>query len=327
MELLRALREGDDLKGVAGLTFMNGDDVVATPDRDFIPDIDVLPLPAWDLLPDLERYVVDFYGKRGFPLVTSRGCPFRCSFCYITPMWDRKWRPRNASKVVEEIRTIQGHVPDIEAIVFAEDIFAINRHRVRQFGQVLKEDGMDIEWYCDIRADMMEQSTLELMYEAGCRHVYVGVESGSPRILEQIMKDVSRKQILEGFDAAKKVGLNTTAIFMLGLPGETREDVEATVDLARRIRATRYEFVVYVPYPGTPLYSDAIRWGFIPPKTVEGWAEVGLIEDFDRLYRTNLTLVDADFTVRRIRRLQRELSVRALLRRKARALWGVLGTT
>jgi len=327
LDLVRRLETGESVDDVPGLSFRHDGAVVSTPDRAFIPDIDVLPFPAWDLLPDLERYVIDFYGERGFPLVTSRGCPFRCSFCYITPMWKRRWRPRSALKVVEEIRLIQSLVPKIDAIVFAEDIFAINRTRVEQFGRALKAEGLDLDWYCDIRADMMKPENLQMMVDAGCKHVYVGVESGSPRILDMILKDVSRDEIADGFRSARREGLNTTAIFMFGLPGETEADVRDTIDLARRIRASRYEFVVYVPYPGTPLYEDAVKWGFLAPKTVEGWGNVGLIEDFERLHQTNLTLMDAEFIVSSMKKLRRELDLKGFVRERASALWSVFGST
>jgi len=310
LELVKVLEDDADLGKVKGISFLLNGSYVETPPRPLIETLDDLPAPAWHLLGNLEKYLREFYGRKAIPMVTSRGCPYRCAFCETKVMYGYRWRGRSAQKIVEEIKTIKSLCPKVGALNFADDNFAVDSNRVEEFCRVSRE--MDLYWSCDIRADQITDSMLHRMKEGGCRHIYIGLESGSERILEVIKKDINVDTILKAFNIAKNAGVKTTAAVMVNLPGETLRELKLTLDLIKMVNADVLDFSIYTPYPGTELYEMALRYGFNPPRTLEGWADIGP-RRLDSLYHKNLTEIQADVLIRELRRFRRWMQIKSIV--------------
>ncbi|HUL40028.1 MAG TPA: radical SAM protein, partial [Methanomassiliicoccales archaeon] len=272
LELCQALREGAPLSGIKGLAHLDGDKMRLEV-RPRIRDLDSLPMPWWEGAGPLGKYLIPFYGREAIPMVSSRGCPNTCSFCYTKAMWGYRWTSRSAAKVVDEIQLVQHLEPRISAVIFDDDLFAGDVERVLEFCKELKERGMDIAWNCELRARDIKEPLVTAMKDAGCVELLIGVETGSDRLLSSILKGVGRKEIAEAFRIAHKAGLRCNAMLMVGIPGETIEDFRQTEALLKGLDADGYYFSLYLPSPGTAMFQLAKEHGFKEPSTLEEWAD------------------------------------------------------
>jgi len=264
-ELVRFLRNGGTRpEGVPGIMFRNDDGkLIFSGQRDLIENLDQLPFPARRYL-DLSKYRdngVTMKKQGVVSLSSSRGCPFQCAFCSSSPYWDKRFRARSAANVVDEVELM---VNDFGArgICFREDIFTLNKKRLNDFCDEMKRRGLDhIPWECETRVDTVDLKQLEKMRASGCHGTWVGVESGSPKILKQIFKRITVEQVKAFFKNCKTLGIDAGAGFMLGFPDETREDVKMSLELGKKINPTWAWYQIYVGYPDSPLYQYAIREG------------------------------------------------------------------
>lgn len=289
-ELCTALHDRTRLNDVKGIAFIENGKVVFTSPRLRIEDLDALPMPLWDSMGDIGRYAIPFYGRKAIPMHTSRGCPNTCTFCYTKKMWGYRWYARSAEKVLEELRLIKKIYPPLGGVLFDDDLFAGDMKRLKKLCDLLIETKTDILWNCELRADEISEDLAELIEEAGCRQVCVGVESGSQRLLDMTLKGVRLEDIKAAFDTLHEVGIEGVAMLMVGLPGETEEDFAHTKRFLDRLEADCYMFAVYVPYPGTELYKVARKRGFEEPKTLQEWAMRGG-EHHTMISRRNLSEV------------------------------------
>lgn len=272
LELCRALEEERPVDGIKGLAQIKNGKLVVEP-RPRIRDLDLLPMPWWGGVAPLERYLIPFYGRMAIPMVSSRGCPGTCSFCYTKTMWGYKWTSRSATKVVDEIQTIQKIEPRVSAIIFDDDLFAGSADRILDFCQELKRRNIDIEWNCELRARDIKGPLAKAMKEAGCVELLVGVETGSDRLLANILKGVSKKEIVDAFKVIHESGLKGNAMLMVGIPGETIDDFQQTEALLAELQADGFYFSLYLPSPGTAMFQQAKEQGFEEPSTLEEWAD------------------------------------------------------
>ncbi|HJN75947.1 MAG TPA: radical SAM protein [Myxococcota bacterium] len=209
--------------------------------------------PARDLLPQGGyRYLMAT--RPGFAtMITSRGCPFRCSFCDKSVSGSR-WRARSATDVVDEMEDLARS--GVGFVNFYDDNFTLHGRRVREICEDILRRGLDLEWKCEGRVDGVDAETLRLMRRAGCRVVAYGVESGNAETLELLRKDVSIEAVRAAFSATRAAGIRPLAYIILGAPGEGREDVRRTIRFAREIGADYVQFSSLVAFPGTPLFED-----------------------------------------------------------------------
>ena len=152
-ELLDAICSGRPLEEVDGIAFLKDGIFVRTPTRQRIKELSELPIPLWKDLGDLDRYHIPFYGRTAIPLITSRGCPGNCTFCYTKVMWGYKWTALSPERMVEEIELVRSIDPSIGAFIINDDLFSLETRRVSRFCTLLKEKGIDILWNCEMRAD------------------------------------------------------------------------------------------------------------------------------------------------------------------------------
>ncbi|HEY3274284.1 MAG TPA: radical SAM protein [Methanocella sp.] len=274
LELVNALSNQEDVGGIAGISYKKDGTACHNPERPFIKNLDELPDPAWHLV-DVARYTRNrLDGRKYLSMNTTRGCPFRCGFCYNKFFNEFKWRGISAEKVIGQIKYLyENH--DIRFIEFLEDNFTVNHKRLEKICDAIIADGLDLQWYCESRVNTLNRDLMTKMKRSGCVGIGFGVESGSPRMLQLITKDITPEQTIRTFDLCRETGIYPDAYVMTGLPHEEAEDFRQTMELLDRIPYRMCDLMVYKPYPGTDLFDLCIAEGlFDPPQTLEGWAEI-----------------------------------------------------
>jgi len=249
----KSLTNVEALSKIEGVIFRNSDDVVVNPPRPLISDLDTLPFPAHHLFP-LKRYE----GK--ISMITSRGCPFSCSFCASSQIWGRKWRPRSPKNIIEEINYIVKEF-GVYPIYFHDDSFNIDPKRVDALCDEFLNNKVKVPWGVrGVRADKLTEHMVKKMRRAGCMHLAIGVESANPQILERIGKKETLEEITTGINILRSVGIKVTGQFMIGNPGETLETVQESIDFAKKNLVKAF-FGTAVPYPKTGLWKYAEKYG------------------------------------------------------------------
>jgi anaerobic magnesium-protoporphyrin IX monomethyl ester cyclase len=258
LELAETLGLKGDVRTVAGLMLRENGKFIMTAARPPIEDLDAIPFVStmYKKFLRIENY---FNPNALFPMVTittSRGCPFQCIFCvYPQTMMGHRVRLRSVNNVVDEVEYIVKNFPGVKSVFFEDDTFAAIRKRCIEISNEIMRRNIKISWTINARADL-EYETLKIMKAAGCRCMCVGFESGSPVLLENIKKKITTDQMPKFMEAARKAGILVHGCFMVGHPGETRETMEQTLELAKRLNPDTVQFYPIMVYPGT----EAFRW-------------------------------------------------------------------
>ncbi len=222
-----------------------------------IQDMDSLPLPAWEEFIHLPYQWSDPW-LDSYPIYTfntSRGCPFSCTFCSVKAIWGKTYRCMSAERVVSDIRYMQKYY-GAKCIYFREDHFTLNKKRTAEFCELLLRKNIQIDWMCETRVDQLDDFEYQaLMSRSGCKVFYVGVESGSPRMLEFFKKGETIEQFIKAFDIAHKLGIKTYASFVVGAPTETKTDLRKTYRLIERLKPDYTGMNVFIGFPGSELYN------------------------------------------------------------------------
>jgi len=258
LELLREFREkGLHLspERIRGLSWRDGKGrVVRNSNRPFIDDLDGLPFPARDLI-SLDAYPKRMGRRKVTSIISSRGCPNQCSFCSCNVMAGIRWRSRSIESILEEIRLLERDY-GIRAVGFADDNFTLDVSRVWAFTEELLKKGMDIHWFCSATPEKLAQNEelVKQMARAGCRYMYLGLESGN----EQRLRGYHKKTTVEYGERAikllKKYKIKAIASFVIGDIDETYEDIMRTLHYAIRLNPPTVQFCLLTPYPGTEIY-------------------------------------------------------------------------
>ncbi len=236
-------------------------DIITTEPRPLI-DLSTLPMPAYDKI-DMERYTLMSDGVvRGFSLrsaivTASRGCPFNCSFCACNRVFGRVVRYLPEEKIKSEIEFLRDNY-NVEGIWFADDTMTISREHILKICRIMKK--LKMYWGAQSRVDLADKDLIQTMKDSGCLQLDFGVESGSQRILDDIVeKRIKIFQVEETFQYCREVGIRTMASFMMGFPTETKQDLRETYWLAKRLRADHYGLAICTPLPGTNLYDKYFK--------------------------------------------------------------------
>jgi radical SAM superfamily enzyme YgiQ (UPF0313 family) len=225
-----------------------------------IEDLDELPSPAWDYFVHLPYdFTADWISVEPvFTMNTSRGCPFQCTFCSVASVWGRRYRYFSAERVLSDVKYLIEKY-GAKGIYFREDNFSANRGRVIEFCNGLLEQGINVQWMCETRVDSLDRELIGLMHKAGCVAFYIGVESGSQRVLDFLRKGITTEQIEAVFRWCNEIGVNTYASFIVGVPTETPEERQLSREFARKIQATTAWFNIFVGIPKSPLYEYVLE--------------------------------------------------------------------
>jgi radical SAM superfamily enzyme YgiQ (UPF0313 family) len=266
LELVRHI-EGNgllDLTGIAGLVFRRDGEIVLTEPRGYIKDLDTVPFPARHLLPPLSAYSPTPASYRKLPLavlMTSRGCPYQCTFC------DRKvfgnlTRGHSPDRVVAEVEEALKRYGAKE-IRFFDDTFTYDKNRVIEICEKILQKGLRFPWTCLTRVSAVTKELLKKMKEAGCWQVLYGLESGDPRMLASLKKGNTVEQNEQAVRWAREVGLGVRGDFIVGTPVETMESLERTLEFAKRLKLDYAHFNKFVPFAGTELYDELVAQGYV----------------------------------------------------------------
>ena len=236
-----------------------------TGQRPFIEDLDSLPFPARHLV-DNNIYRRPDTGEVQAVIKVSRGCPFHCFFCLATPVAGAKVRKRSPENILGEIKECV-NTYGITNFLFWSDIFNIDKDWVMRLCQLIIDSGLNITWSANTRADTADEEMAEMMYKAGCRLVSIGVESGSQEMLDKIGKKITLDDVRLTVRIFKKFGIKIYNYFVIGLPWETAETVEDTIDFAIELDSDFISFYTATPLPGTKFYDYAKEHNLIDSDT------------------------------------------------------------
>jgi len=265
-ELADAIAKKKDYSKIRGLAFKKDGKAVANEQNAFIKNLDDYK-PRWDLV-DIEKYLS--YGRE-LVLIESRGCPSRCSYCYNLSFNKRMWRAHSSEFVVNMVNELKKK-HEIKSIAFYSDNFVVNKKRALDIVTRL-----NMPWSAEIRADYFNEDFIRAIKDTKCKRLYIGAESGSDRVLEILKKDIKAKNIENAARIATANGIGITCSFMIGIPGETKEDRDMTIDFIHKL-VNDYKIDIdgpkfLNPYPGTEIYRTCMEKGWIPPKDILGWAK------------------------------------------------------
>jgi radical SAM superfamily enzyme YgiQ (UPF0313 family) len=261
VELVNAHENGDDFTSIPGIVMRNvindgkqKEEVISNPDRPFITQLDQLPFPARQLLPNQEyiRFGQKLYGYGITTVMSTRGCPYECEFC-SNVIFGGTYRERSAANVVDEIE--QALSFGYQRISFADDVFTMHKKRVVEICDEIQNRNLHFLWECLARVDSVDEAIYRQMYQAGCRRVYFGIESGDDTILKLMRKKITAAQARKAVEMAKRAGLEVGAFFILFYPGETDQTVLNTLHFATSLPVDYLGLTMPYPLPGTALYE------------------------------------------------------------------------
>ncbi|MBF0623657.1 MAG: cobalamin-dependent protein [Magnetococcales bacterium] len=258
LELLVAGRTPDHEPGL-GYRTPDGAIIIGPP-RPLIQDLDSLPPPAWNKLP-LHAYTDESQfpgGVRYAILISSRGCPFNCTFCASQVTWGRKVRFRSPRRLIPELEELV-KVHGVSVLWFADDTFTLNKKHVRAVCQGVIDAGLEVNIKCSSRVDTIDAERLKWLAAAGCSEITFGCESADPGILKVIGKEIRLEKVRPAFELVHSFGIQVHSSWIIGNPGDTRETIEKTIDFAIDSGTDKAQFTLMTPYPGTPLWETALE--------------------------------------------------------------------
>lgn len=301
---------------IPGLAYKDNGVLKLNP-REIIKDIEPFEY-AWDLI-DVEKYIRPQFGyQRTLNYISSRGCPFNCTFCYNLFFNGRRWRGWSAKKVIEDIRQLKKK-HDIEAVYFHDDYFFGNRRRADEILQ-----GIDMPWYAELRATDFTSDRVQRLQAMKAIGFFFGAESGSAKVLRSLNKEITSGDILNVARVCRAADVrHLRCSFIMFTPDETLADIRATVLLIVRFKRAHPLAAIgignYTPYPGVDLTKRLEEKGWHAPETLEGWAE------YDRQLAPNRLGIFSDRHIRRVLRLK-QVALTSVEFYKILARRGRLGT-
>ncbi len=253
LDLLAALERGDsDLSAIEGLIWRDGDRIAVNAPRPFIKDVDALPYPDYDAFP-LEKY--QCYQERLLPVISSRGCPYQCTFCSVKLSMGRLFRKRSAESFVDELE--HWVAKGWERFEFDDDCYTVDMKRVTKISNLIIERGLKIRYdiYNGIRVDRVSPELLHGLKASGCSLVSFGLEAANQQVLDNIRKQVTLDQVRDPVKWTKEAGLQCSVNFILGHQGETLATARESIAFARTLPTDFVNFYNLVPYPGTESFT------------------------------------------------------------------------
>lgn len=278
LDLVQAIDHKRDLSTVSGIYFKRQNEIIQTGQRPLL-DIDTIPEIPYDLI-DLTPYFNLFIeGQKSLMIIPDRGCPHRCTFCYVPIFYNRRVRISSPAKVYQKIVDISKYKPEI--IDIGSENFFADKHRVSDLCDLLIESKLNIKFKAQCRIDYIDRWDKEFllkMKQAGFYVLQLGAESGSDRILELIQKGITTEQIIRVNQKLAEVEIAPYYSFFIGSPQETYEDIIATIKLVLYLLKTNplakaTNLQLFKPIPGTPMFEEAVNLGFKVPESLEGWID------------------------------------------------------
>ncbi|MBI4170696.1 MAG: radical SAM protein [Candidatus Aenigmarchaeota archaeon] len=222
-----------------------------------VENLDELPFPDYEGI-RLERYSMLIGGEKAITVSSSRGCVYGCVFCGSAKI--KKWRPRSPENVVQELELLVNKY-NIRAFYFVDDIFTFNKQRVYEICRLMKERLPPIKWRATTRVDLVDYELLKTMKSAGCDVLSFGFESGNEQILRNIRKGASLERTRQTVNWCHELDIKIKGFFIIGLPGETKETAQQTIEFAKSLKIEYCDFYPLTPFPATPLWENPQNFG------------------------------------------------------------------
>jgi len=274
-DLARSIENGQDYSSVNGISYINDNGEIVKnmpgekPDGEYL---DNLPFVSDIYLRHLGEKGIKkhFYASITWPyihILSSRGCPYSCSFCNIPSI--ASYRTRSVESIVDEFKFIKKHLPFVNEIFFEDDTFPINKKRTIELSNAIAEADTGLVWSCNARVNT-DIEVMKAMKEAGCRLVCVGFESPTQDALEGVIKKTNRERQIEFMEDARNADLLVNGCFIMGLPNDTPKTMQATIDFSKELMPNTVQFYPHMLYPGTGSFKWADDNGYV---TTKNWAE------------------------------------------------------
>jgi radical SAM superfamily enzyme YgiQ (UPF0313 family) len=244
---------GNPLHSIQGIFYYENGRMKQNRHRPFVENLDDFGIPDRSILINEKKYEAEDMGL----IMSSRGCPFSCAYC-ATTIWKNKVRSRSTERIIEEIKIVKRKYGTVYFTI-KDDSFTVNKKRVYDFCKKLKQDKIDIYWECNANINTLDRNMLLEMRSAGCIAIKAGIESGSDKIHRIINKKLNTKTILSKMKIFDRTGMHLTCYFMMGIPGETKNDIIRTLNFAYSIKPDYISFSVYEIFPGTELFRQGVK--------------------------------------------------------------------
>ena len=302
-ELAEAIEKGRGIESVKGLSYVKDDKILHNRPRDFVKNIDELGAPDWSFFPSLEKYKpLPHWNIKipSIPMLSSRGCPFRCTFCCVK-VSGGIYRTRTAKSVCDEIEDAIDKY-GIKQVSFFDPAFPMNKEVAKEVCREIIKRGLNkkIIWMTESRIDCVDEELLKLMKKSGCRRLALGIESGNQKILNSINKNITLDQVRETVHFTRKVGMEIIAYFIIGFPEDSKQTINETIEFAKEIDADYVKFNIAVPYPGTELYDYALKEERLLTKDWDKYTSFSSMTDYDPVFVPKYLNIDE------LNRLQRK---------------------
>jgi len=274
---------------VRGILFKKNEKIIQTPSKKLIIDLDSISHIPWELI-SIRKYAFKWIGGvKTVPISTSRGCPYRCTYCYNSVFHKQIWRPFSLSWIKKNIENLLSEF-DIGGIKcdYEDNFIGTDFRRVIKLAEVFK--GYGFKWSCQVRPDQVNRQILKKFKNSGCEYILMGVESGSQKTLNFVKKGIRVEKIRNIFDIIDQLKIRIAASFILDLPTEREEDLRKTIKLAESFNGI-LTAGFYQPYPGTELYDYVIKNKiFYPQENVEEWSnsDFSSIHGFSNIPKSKL---------------------------------------
>lgn len=263
-KLLERYLNGNSFHGLHGITFKDGEKILSERASGFVEELDELPF-AYRKPQTIHLYKNQVYfddpRATSYNLIATRGCPYRCTFCGQSVIFDQKVRRRSAKNVFAEIEMAYKKF-NIRYFFFEDSTFVFSRRLVEDICSLIMNSSMKIKWGCMGRLDLVDEDFYSLMREAGCVFLHFGVESGNNKVLRSIRKNFTVEKVRKAVDIVREIGIPFNTSFILGFPEDTRETIRETIDFAKELNSDYVSFSLATPYPGSELYDNV---------TANGW--------------------------------------------------------
>lgn len=265
-DLAAAVKAGAPYENIEGISWQRGGSIYRNRDREFIKDLDMLPYPAWEDA-NIKRYTMPITGEIFLLVMTSRGCPYSCTFCSAQELYGKKRRYRSAERIVDEMEYVHKRF-GVNSFLFWAEGFVADKQRVYEVcGEIIKR-GLVFKWVANSRVDAVDLPMLKRMKEAGCWMIGYGIESGNQDILDAVKKGITLAQIEAAVKMAKQAGIKVTSHVIIGIPGETRRHILRTSSFVNKLGIDFLQLYCFVPFPGSVLYDEAKKNGWL---TTDDW--------------------------------------------------------
>jgi radical SAM superfamily enzyme YgiQ (UPF0313 family) len=259
-DLIEAINLNSEMEKISGIVFKKNGEVVNTGARSHISNLDNLPFPARHLVPYEKYSSLLFRGKIVTTIMTSRGCPFRCSFC-DRPHLGKVFRARSAQNVVDELEACVQL--GIHEFLFYDDTFTVNKKRVIDICNEIVKRKLNISWDIRSRVDTVDEEIIMHLKKAGCQGIHYGIEAGTEKILKILNKGITINLAEKVFNLTRKYKIPILAYFMIGNPRETLNDIYTTFKVMKSLRPDYVHMTILTPFPGTKIYHDGLEEGII----------------------------------------------------------------